>query len=375
MTAKIALLFEYGTVSGGENSLLTLLPLLHTKGITFCAITPDETGPLAEKIKALNVEWIPLANRDTTLAGRRESLARLLRPMQSSVTLFHANSLSMGRLAGPVTAELGIRSVAHLRDIIRLSRAAVDDLRRHHALFAVSDAVRRFHLEQGVDSERCHVLYNGVDLVQFQPTEPTFFLHRELHLPTNAKLLGTIGQIGLRKGQKRLLETIKPLFIARNDFHVVILGERWSGKAESIQYEAELRQLAASRPFCGRVHFLGFRHDIDKILRELTVLVHPAFQEPLGRVLLEAAASGCCVVASNVGGTAEIFPPETNTASLFSWEHPESLSPMLERLLDDENLRYDFGRRARKRVEERFSAEFAAENLSHHYSFVVRPEN
>ena len=43
-------------------------------------------------------------------------------------------------------------------------------------------------------------------------------------------------------------------------------------------------------------------------LNELTLLAHAARQEPLGRVFLEAAASGVAVVASDVGGTREIFP-------------------------------------------------------------------
>ena len=46
-----------------------------------------------------------------------------------------------------------------------------------------------------------------------------------------------------------------------------------------------------------RVHFLGVREDVDRLLNEFTMLVHAARQEPLGRVLLEAMAMGNPVVA------------------------------------------------------------------------------
>ena len=60
-------------------------------------------------------------------------------------------------------------------------------------------------MAHGLDAEKTHVLYNGVDLEQFRPRPPTGYLHRELGLPADAQLIGNIGQIGLRKGQDVLL--------------------------------------------------------------------------------------------------------------------------------------------------------------------------
>ena len=52
--------------------------------------------------------------------------------------LLHANSLAMGRLSGPVAAELALPSLSHLRDIVTLSRQAIADLNCHTRLLAVS---------------------------------------------------------------------------------------------------------------------------------------------------------------------------------------------------------------------------------------------
>ena len=90
--------------------------------------------------------------------------------------------------------------------------------------------------------------------------------------------------------------------------HYVIIGQRHSEKTESRQFERDLLD-ASARALVGRVHFLGRRNDVGRLLAELTLLAHPARQEPLGRVLLEAVAAGVAVVATAVGGTPEIFPP------------------------------------------------------------------
>ena len=98
--------------------------------------------------------------------------------------------------------------------------------------------------------------------------------------------------------------------------HYVIVGQRHSEKAESRQFatigqgHARLACTQRARAAPARVHFLGVRNDVCRLLDELTLLVHPARQEPLGRVLLEAAAAGVAVIATDVGGTPEIFPPD-----------------------------------------------------------------
>ena len=136
----------------------------------------------------------------------------------------------MGRLSGPVAADCGLPSIAHLRDIIRLSAQAVADLNRHRRLLAVSAATREFHVAGGLDAEKTRVLYNGVDLGEFRPRPPTGYIHREIGLPPDALLIGTIGQIGLRKGQDTLLEAAAVVAERCSAAHFLIIGERNSDK-------------------------------------------------------------------------------------------------------------------------------------------------
>ncbi len=198
-------------------------------------------------------------------------------------------------------------SVGHLRDIVQLSAASIRDLSGHRRLLAVSAATRDWYRSCGVPGERIWVEYNGVDLDRFRPQPPGGYLHAELGIDRRARLVSTIGQIGLRKGTDVFMAAAAQIAEAVSDVHFLIVGRRYSQKDEARAFEQRVRQQANCRVLRGRVHSLGVRTDIDCLLRELTVYVHAARQEPLGRVLLESAATGLAVVATDVGGTREIF--------------------------------------------------------------------
>ena len=365
---RLLLLCEYPTLNGGEQSMLSTLGGVLAAGLTPLVAAPAD-GPLAEALTQLGVEVLPLAicdaaGRRLPQAAAREELARLLRQVRPD--LLHANSLAMGRLSGPVARESTVRSLTHLRDIVRLSPQAVADVNCHTRLLAVSHATRDFHVAYGLAADKTQVLYNGVDLLKFQPAAACGYLHRELALATEVALVGTIGQISLRKGQDVLLRAAARLAGAFPQVHYVIVGSRFSTKAESRGFEADLHAVAGEE-LRGRLHFLGVRDDVPALLHELTLLAHPARQEPLGRVLLEAAAAGVPVVASDVGGTAEIFPPDTKAAQLVPVGDDDALARALAELLSDAALRRGLATAARQRAETAFDVRVAVAGLLGHY--------
>ena len=119
------------------------------------------------------------------------------------------------------------------------------------------------------------------------------------------------------------------------------------------------------------MHLAGWRDDVDRILRAADVVVHPARQEPLGRVLLEAAATGAAIVATDVGGTPEIFPPGGNAAVLVPPGDAESLCRAVVEVLANQRLREELGRAARRRAEEAFDIRVSAQMLIQHYYRVL----
>ncbi len=366
---RAAWLFEYPTLHGGEHSLLAMLPFVHSAGFEIVALAPP-AGPLAERLRRERVSILPFKTVDAS-GGRapqaqlRERLAALL--AQTKPDLLHANSLAMGRLSGPVAAELQLPSLSHLRDIIKLSDAAVADLNRHARLLAVSEATRAFHAEQGIEAEKIQVLYNGVDLQKFRPRPPTGWLHAQLGLQADALLAGSIGQLVMRKGHDVLARAAVRLADRLPQLHCILVGARHSQKAEAVEYEAALHQTFADAGMDDRVHFLGTLENIAELLPELTLLVHSSRQEPLGRVLLEAAATGVACIATDVGGTREIFPPAEEAARLIPAGDEAALANAVAELISNPQERARLGMAARRRAEAQFDIQLAAAGLVQHY--------
>lgn len=364
----VLMLCEWPSLNGGEQSMLAVSDLLLEQGVRLAVAAPPE-GPLAEALHRRGIEVVPFDWR--TADGQRlpqgalrERLARLLDDRRPR--LLHANSLSAAVMAGPVAAAAGRPGIGHLRDIVRLSRQATSDLGQLDRLIAVSHATRQFHMAQGLAAEKITVIYNGVDLERFRPQMPTGRLHAELGLPGNAVLLGAIGQLGMRKGWDLILQAMTLCRADGMTIHLAAIGEHHSHKAEADLYVHRLRQFAAER-LPGHVHFLGRRGDVAELLPELMLLVHAARQEPLGRVLLEAAAAGCAIVATDVGGTREIFPPDSNAACLTPADDPAALADAIERLILHPDQRQSLRSAARARAEQCFDRRRAACRLIEEY--------
>jgi len=340
MRPKVLLFFEYATLNGGEFSMLAMLETLGQTEFEFVAAVPT-SGMLTERLEQCGIQVLPLKLRDTqgqklSIEQINSHLVELVR--QVSPDIVHANSLSMGRMVGRIASQLPIRCTSHLRDIIRLNKTAVSDLNRNAGLIAVSNATKQFHVEQGILPGKLHVIYNGVNTELFRPTPSTGILKQELSLSDSAVLVANIGQICLRKGQTLLAQAAVSLAEEFPDANYLFIGQRHSQKQESIVYEKAIGLIFREAGIEERLKCLGFREDVPVILNEVDLLVHTAHQEPLGRVLLEAASCGQAIVATEVGGTAEILADQVS-AVLVRPDDLKALTAAIRRTLTDRAFR------------------------------------
>src|SRR6266446_3710374 len=166
---RLLILCEYPTLLGGERSMLATLPAVAAAGFEVLAAAPPR-GPLADELLRLGVShltWHTLHEDGQRLPLRqlRAELANLVRRARPNI--LHANSLSTSRISGPVAPQCRVPSIGHLRDILKLTTQAIDDLNAHNRLVAVSHATRNFHLAQGLSASKCVVINNGIDLTEF----------------------------------------------------------------------------------------------------------------------------------------------------------------------------------------------------------------
>ena len=361
---RIGILFEYGTLNGGEHSMLAAIDHLQDRRFQFVILAPQE-GPLQAEVTKRNLPLQIVNFRDSS--GTRISPAELASNLNqiaadSELEVIHANSLTMGRHLGAIANQLNVPTTSHIRDIMSLSKAAIRDLNQHQKLIAVSDATREFHINQGIDPARIQRVYNGVDCEKFQPRESTGYLRKQLSLPANAILIATIGQICLRKAQVDLAEAAVVLKDQNLDLYYLIVGERHSTKQESIDFDQRISDFFVQAGMAQRLHRLGYVANISELMNEIDLLVHPARQEPLGRVLLEAAASGVPIIATSVGGTLEILQ-DRRSALIVEPQIPSAITSAIQELLSSDALQNAIATRARQVAIKKFNIPQRADEL------------
>ena len=99
-------------------------------------------------------------------------------------------------------------------------------------------------------------------------------------------------------------------------------------------------------------------------MRLADILLHPARQEPLGRVLLEASASALPIVTTNVGGSAEILRGPLATGNLTPAGDNQQIVQRIVDLSNDLELRLQIGHEQRQVALQRFSITQCYESLS-----------
>ncbi len=343
MPHRVLVVGEYGTRNGGENSFLAVAPALMKLGWEFHAAVPAHSE-FANALHAADIVVHDFSLK--TLDGQRKSQVEIRSDIANLIgfvqpKLIHCNSLSTSRICGPVARSLRQPSLGYLRDILKLSKQAVADINMLDRIIAVSAATRTWHGNQGVDLSKTLVVYNGVDTDLFFPMAGSDQagvacpIRTELGIPVDSPVLLFAGQIGIRKGVDTLIDAFLKVAELIPQIQLLIAGSRHSQKQEAVEFENQLKCMIELSKYKNNVHWLGTRTDITLLMRTATILVHPARQEPLGRVLLEAAASGLPIITTRVGGSPEILSRDGFDAFLIEPDDPIELAERILNLIND----------------------------------------
>ncbi|HYD40963.1 MAG TPA: glycosyltransferase family 4 protein [Anaeromyxobacter sp.] len=212
------------------------------------------------------------------------------------------------------------------------------------SLFCAEQAVRL-----GVPADRLVLVENAVRLEDAPPRE-----HPPLppRVDGQVTLLVPCASIRAHKGVHVAVQALRHL----SPRHVLwITGDRDDPVAAG--YVAELRALAARDGAAGRVHFLGARGDVHRVMAEADVVVVPSiWREPFGLVAAEAQLVGTPLVVADRGALPEIA--DGGRAGLVvRAEDPAALAAAVGRLDEDRVLRAGLVDVARRRAAERYGYE------------------
>jgi glycosyltransferase involved in cell wall biosynthesis len=224
------------------------------------------------------------------------------------------------------------------------------------AIVAISRYVAQ---EVRVPAGTVHVLHNAIDPCQyrFSPDKGSA-LRRRLGIPQEAPLLAVVGQISPWKGQHEAIEALAAVRKACPATHLLVAGSvKFLGahcRYDNQEYYDALVARSQDPDVAGFVHLAGEVGDAGAIYSAADALLVPSWAEPFGRIVIEAMAARCPVIATAAGGVPEIMTHGVN-GLLVAPRDPAALAGAALTLLRDAALRDALAHNAYEMVAERFS--------------------
>lgn len=163
-----------------------------------------------------------------------------------------------------------------------------------HGLAASRLAAAQLFGEDWESDRRFQVLYYGIDLAPFQEPVSPKEVRAELGIPIEALVVGHVGRFVPAKNHRYLLEIAEEILKRRPEVHFLLVGDG--------PLRQETEATARTKGFAERMHFVGIRTDVPRLMRgAMDLFILPSLYEGFGLTLLEAQAAGLhCLVSDSV---------------------------------------------------------------------------
>ncbi len=311
--------------------------------------------------------WRPFA------IARLASLARTV-----GADLIHCNEIYPNpyavRAAGNVMGPPGspgegrpIPVVTHVRLGMKPGMIRKYDLIRADRIIIPSKALAQEFSKWEDRGRRVGVIYNGVNLDEYQRKRTAEAARLQLGLPVEGLLLGAIGQLGRRKGGDILLDAVERLAPRHPELYVFFVGEPHRGQEN---FAEKLKRRAAEPPLAGRVFFHPFTEQILPYYEAADVNILASRKEGFGRTIIESGAIGIPSIGARTGGIEEIIV-DGATGYLVPPKNPEALTRAIEEMITHPGQRRAMGDAAFKRTAQYFSATAHQERIMNLYDEVL----
>lgn len=351
---------------GGEQHLIELTRgLVRRNHVIELALRPS--SPLVEVLRreVPRIHSVPLRNSlDFESVFRLRGIVRARK-----IEIVHAHlgrdylvcALALRNLTGP---KLVLTRHHYLPTASNpFYRRLLKDVRK---VIAVSHHVERVLRGTGWPAQRIVVINNWLS-----PERSASCLSREaLHARwglSAGRVIGSVGNLDESKGQQDLIQAASLVVAESRATTFVIAGEDTRPGRPT---ESRLRDLVARLGLERHVRLIARVESLHEFLSAVDVFVLPSRDEAFSLVLIEAMAAGLPVVATRVGGPAEIVKEDV-TGLLVPPRDPHALAKAVNRLLNDKDLGDRLGQNAKQDVESRFDYDRAIDQVESVYFDVL----
>jgi len=237
-----------------------------------------------------------------------------------------------------------------------IRRALVWLLCRNDPMLFVSRAVRDAHLPANHRGP-AQIIYNGVEDVAgdrcHKPYGPE--MRQALGLPADALMLAYVAEFVPCKDHPTAINAMHELARRHVNAHLLLIGT--GEKIESA------RALAARGPAAERIHFLGARSDVRRILGIVDIYLHPGREEGFGLAIAEAMLAGLPLAGAREGALTELIEPG-KTGVLFNPGDALDLADKVVFLADNRDRARRIGAAAREFCLQKFDVDNFAEAMT-----------
>jgi glycosyltransferase involved in cell wall biosynthesis len=340
-------------VRGGAEKQLALLArgLPHATFDVHVAVL-THSGPLEASLREANIPVKVIGKRwkfDPLAYWRLRRKMRALKPDIVHTWLFAANAY--GRQAA---ASLGVRHIIAGERCVDPWKAAwqlaIDRTlaRRTERLVTNSTGVKEFYVGKGLPDDKWVIIPNGIAEAKSQQPTSREELLAELGLPAGARLIGAVGRLWPQKRVKDLIWAADLLKTTRDDTHLLIVGD--GPQRQRLERYSEQNQAT------DRIHFLGERDDVPRLMPHFDVLWLASEYEGQSNAVLEAMAAGVPVIATDIAGNRDLVLND-QTGYLVPVGDRFEFTRRTHWLLDDAALKQRLGDAGRQRVRSEFTVE------------------
>ncbi|MDQ3189316.1 MAG: TIGR03088 family PEP-CTERM/XrtA system glycosyltransferase [Pseudomonadota bacterium] len=359
LIAHVVYRFDIG---GLENGVVNLINRLSESNWRHAVVALTEVAPgFAQRVWQRDVQYLSLHKPPGHLWRHYPRLTQLFRNLRPAVV--HTRNLAALEAVVPAwAAGVPVRIHGeHGRDSSdpNGARRRYQWVRRAYSPFVsryvtVSKDLELYLRDRvGIAPERIAQIYNGVDADRFRDgAEARAGIDGCPFRSPEHWLVGTVGRMDHVKDQTTLARAfvraleMKPGM--RDRMRLVMVGEGvLRAEAERILQRAGARELA---------WFAGERNDVPQVMRGLDCFVLPSLGEGISNTIQEAMASALPVIATRVGGNAELVEDGV-TGRLVPAADPAALAQAIVDYIDDPVRARQHGRAARLRIERTFSLE------------------
>lgn len=323
----------------------------------------------AMKLTDTDVRLLPFLRHPVSLRSDLETVFRLRNRFRAEgVDLLHTHGSKAGILGRLAAALAGVPAVVHTahgwsfnetqspwvrRFYITLERMAAGLCDR---LITVSARMRQQGLALGIGHRSQYaVVHSGIDVERYRrPGRDRETVRRELGIEPRQQLVGTVACL---KAQKAPLDFVRAAAEAHarcDRLRFIIAGD---GELRE-PVNALVRELGLE----GVVQLLGWRRDVPDLLHAMDLFLLTSRFEGLPRVVLQAMAAGCPVVATEVDGTPEVIE-HGRTGLLTPPGDPSAAAARLVELAGNEPLRRKLAAQAGHSLGARFDIHLMVREL------------